>query len=178
MIGVVLLSTVASASEPLPPGTLAPRFKLPTLDGKDTMDSRDVFKKAPATVLILWDSYCPDCLATVKACQAFAERAEKTGIQVLGINYDKEGLASVRGFLKAAKIRFPNLHDRTGRVIETYRAQAYDFSFFVVDRKGIVRRAVYDHPPEIEEELEKAVNEALGENSPLRKKTMKESSGR
>ena len=60
--------------------------------------------------------------------------------------------------LKAGKITFPNLYDRTGDTIKAYRAQAYDFSYFVVDSKGIVRFAAYDHPPEIEKEFVRAVN--------------------
>jgi peroxiredoxin len=167
---LLLCVSAAHADKGLKPGTLAPRFTLKTIDGKKTVESRELFKAAPATVLILWDSYCPDCLATVKACQRFTDNVKDRGIQVVGVNYDREKLASVRGFLKAGKIKFPNLHDRTGDTIKAYRAQAYDFSYFVIDHKGIVRFAAYDHPPEIEKELERAVNEGLGEESPLLEK--------
>jgi peroxiredoxin len=174
---LVLLFVVPAvhADKGLEPGTLAPRFKLKTMDGKRTVESKTLFKEATATVLILWDSYCPDCLATVKACQKFADSVEEHGIQVIGINYDREKIASVRGFLRAGKIKFPNLHDKSGATIKAYRAQAYDFSYFLVDRKGVVRFAAYDHPPEIERELERAVREGLGKKSPLPvKKTEKE----
>jgi len=170
VLGLLALTALGSGPEGtrgLKPGTLAPRFTLTTLDGKTEIDSRDLFEKATATVLILWDSYCPDCLATVKACQEFADRIEGAGLQVVGINYDHENLASVRGFLRVGKIRFPNLHDPTGKTIQAYRAQAYDFSYFVIDAKGIVRAAAYDHPPEMEKELLRAVNDGLGDASPL-----------
>jgi len=167
-------SAIAEEHKGLKPGTLAPRFQLQTLDGKDKIDSRGLFKKSPVTVLILWDSYCPDCLATVRACQKFAGKVESRGIQVIGINYDTENLASVRGFLKVGRIKFPNLHDPTGKTVKAYRAKAYDFSYFVIDKKGVVRFAAYDHPPEIEKELLKAVNLGLGDKSPLlEKKTRK-----
>jgi peroxiredoxin len=172
-LGLVLVSALilapwpSPAEEGLKPGVLAPRFHLGTLDGKREVDSRDLFKESRATVLVLWDSYCPDCLATVKACQKFADRVEKMGVRVVGINYDSENLAAVRGFLKAGKIHFPNLQDRSGDVVKAYRAQAYDFSFFVVDAEGRVRSVTYDHPPEIEKEMEKAVNQGLGKESPL-----------
>lgn len=164
---LLLFAPVLTADEGLAPGTLAPKFQLKTLDGKERIDSKPLFKASPATILILWDSYCPDCLATVKACQRFAESVKDRGVQVVGINYDRENLASVRGFLKAGKIKFRNLHDRTGETVNAYRARAYDFSYFVIDSKGIVRYAAYDHPPEIEKELLRAINEGMREQSPL-----------
>ncbi len=168
LVATALSAPIArAADEGLKPGVLAPRFALKTLDGKETVDSREFIKKSPVTVLILWDSYCPDCLATVKSCQKFADTAGDKGVQVLGINYDRENLAAVRGFLKAGKITFPNLHDRTGDTVRAYRGQAYDFSYFVIDGKGIVRFSAYDHPPEIEKELVRAVNQGLGASSPL-----------
>jgi peroxiredoxin len=177
---VVLPVPPAQAEAGLKAGTLAPRFKLKPLDGKEAFDSRELFKEAPATILILWDSYCPDCLATVKACQKFSEKVGGEGVQVVGINYDRDNLASIRGFLRAGKITFPNLHDRTGDTIRAYRANAYDFSYFVIDRKGVVRFAAYDHPPEIEKELERAVNMGFGKKSPLlkRKETNEEEQDR
>ena len=142
-------------------GQRAPRFALEALDAEEKMRSRKVFAARELTVLILWDSYCPDCLKAVVACADYATRADSLGVGMVSINFDHEGMAEVRAFVKGASLPFPVLWDSRQQVARAYRAQTYDFSLFLVDRKGVIRYVHYDHPPAVLELLTRQVDEVL-----------------
>ena len=157
-----LLNVSSEAEEGLKVSQIAPAFILKTLDGSKVVKSKDVFSEKELTVLIFWDSYCPDCLATLAECQKFYKDSEKLGVGVWSINFDKEeNLPKVRNFLKGEGITFPILSDSRGVTVRKYKAEAYDFSFFIVDKSRVVRYVCYDHPPNVGEVIKEAVEKLL-----------------
>ena len=159
--GVLLVARTPSGAEEagLAAGQRAPRFALTTLDGGEKLRSRKVFAASDLTVLILWDSYCPDCLKAVVECGAYAPRADSLGVGMVSINFDHEEMVAVRAFVKGAALPFPVLWDSRQQVARAYQAHTYDFSLFLVDGKGMIRYAHYDHPPELLELLARQVDE-------------------
>jgi peroxiredoxin len=157
-------------------GQKAPDFKLPTIFGDSTYASKDLFPKNELTILILWASYCPDCWKALKNCRDLSARVKDMGVRVIGINFDTEKLATVRGFIKGEKIDFINLSDFQGKTIQAYGAESYDFSTFIVDKSGIVKHVSYDHPPDIDKVLLKRIQETLqkGDGEKSKKKTRDE----
>ena len=128
------------------------------------MTSKDVFSKKELTLLIFWDSYCPDCLKVVAQCQTFYEKSDSIGVSVLSINFDKENLAAVRAFIRGEGITSPVLSDSQGSVVAQYQAEDYDFSFFIIDKKGIIRYVCYDKPPDVIELITMQLKKLLKES--------------
>ena len=164
LLGILpaLAWSLAQAQETgLQPGQPAPPFTLQTLDGKQQLHSEDWFKTRPLTILILWDSYCPDCLRAVIACGTFATRADSLGADLLSINFDHEFMPGVYAFVKKEALPFPVLWDADQQVARAYRAEKYDFSLFLVDREGVFRQVHYDHPPSVPAYLDSVLSRII-----------------
>jgi len=155
----------AIAEDVLKPSQRTPAFILKTLDGSKVVKSRDIFSEKKLTVLIFWDSYCPDCLEAVADCQGFYQYSQekKLDVSVWSINFDDEKLSTARRFVKGEGITFPILSDIRGVAVSRYKAKAYDFSFFIVDNKGIIQYICYDHPPNVADVIKEVVEKLLKE---------------
>jgi len=134
-------------------GVIAPEFTLPSLGGETTFHSTDLFQSQPFTLLVFWNSECPQCLEALAKCQEFSDTADAHGIRLVGINDDIENLAFVRSFLKTERIVFPQLSDIDRTVAVAYGADAYSLSLFLIDSSGIAREIVYDRPPDVQAAL-------------------------
>jgi peroxiredoxin len=166
VIAIMFISIISSldAEDELKVSQIAPAFILKTLDGSEVVRSKNIFSEKELTVLIFWDSYCPDCLETLADCQKFYKNAEKLSVGLCSINFDKEeNLSKVRGFLKGEEITFPILSDPLSVTVKKYKAKAYDFSFFIIDKRRIIRHVCYDHPPNVGEVIKKEVEKLLKE---------------
>lgn len=128
---------------------LAPPFALHPLGGGPAVSSRDVFAARSLTLLILWDSNCPDCMRAVADCRRIHQQSDSLGVTVLSINFDQGNLAQVRAFVKAEEIAFPVLMDPGARVAAQYGADPYSFTFLIVNAGGLIRYVCYDRPPEV-----------------------------
>jgi len=173
MIVIMFIGIIGSlnSEEGLKVSQRAPAFILKTLDGSKVIRSKNIFSEKELTVLIFWDSYCPDCLKTLANCQKFYQNAEELGVGVWSINFDREeNLSKVRSFLKGEGITFPILSDPRGVTVRKYKAEAYSFSLFIIDKKRVIRSVCYDHPPNvtdvISEEVEKLLKERLKISEP------------
>lgn len=157
----VFIAHILIAEEGLKPSEKAPTFVLKTLDGKKVVRSKDIFSEKELTVLIFWDSYCPDCLKAVTDCQRVYKNMKDMNAGVWSINFDDKKLADAKRFIKAEKISFPILSDPRGATAKKYKAKAYDFSFFIIDKKGILRYVCYDHPPNVGDLMKDEVKKIL-----------------
>ena len=153
------------AEEGLKLSQQAPAFILKTLDGGEVVKSKDIFSEKKLTVLIFWDSYCPDCLKAVADCQRFYQYSQekKLDVNVWSVNFDDEKLSTARSFVKGEGITFPILSDTRGVAVSRYKAKAYDFSFFIVDNKGVIQYICYDHPPNVADVIKEVVEKLLKE---------------
>ncbi|MEW6383745.1 MAG: redoxin domain-containing protein [Pseudomonadota bacterium] len=163
LVGLSCLAAPAWGGERVEIGQRAPRFVLPVLKGKQQMRSSEVFGAMPLTMLIFWDSNCPDCLQALLRCRDFAPRADSMGVRMLSINFDQGFMAPVRAFVKEERLPFPVLWDAHQLVVRAYRAEGYSFSLFLVDRQETVRYAHYDHPPDVLAELTQQVDAVLAQ---------------
>ena len=179
IIAITFIGTINSpnAEDGLKISQRAPIFILKTLDGSEVIRSKSVFSEKELTVLILWRSYCPECLKAVADCQRFYQNSEQLDVSVCSINFDKENLSKVRSFVKGEGISFPILSDPLGVTARKYKANAYDFSFFIIDKGEIVRYVCYDHPPDVADlikaEVEKLLKERLKVSEPAPGFTLK-----
>ena len=117
------------------PGTEAPDFTLPTLDGE--MVSLASYRGQPV-LLNFWATWCPPCRAEMPAMQRVYETYRDDGFVVLAVNV-RESEEPVRAFIEELGLTFPILMDEKGDVTNTYRVYGLPTTYFL-DREGRVYR--------------------------------------
>ncbi|UCF79030.1 MAG: TlpA family protein disulfide reductase [Candidatus Eiseniibacteriota bacterium] len=138
----------AEASE-LDVQAFAPAFNLKTMAGDRTVGSAELFVGRAFTLLVFWNSDCPDCVEALKQCQGLAEAARKKGVELVGVNHDIENVAAVRALLARQGVSFLQLRDPYRLVASSYGADAYSFALFLVDSSGVIHETVYGRPADV-----------------------------
>jgi peroxiredoxin len=139
-------------------GDTAPSFVLNELTTGEEINSSKTVPYNYATVVAIWSLACPDCREALVGVQRVYEEYGSQSVAFLGINFDVENIQGVRAFIKGEGIGFPMLWDKRQRVARSYKALDYTFSVFVLDREGTVVLAQYDHPPDLEQRLTRAID--------------------
>ena len=126
----------------------APPFALPIVHGEgassgDRMRLEDL--RGSFVVLDFWASWCGPCRESIPILNRVARELASSGVRVVGVN--AEGHGPERAGLVADRwgIAYPVLYDATAAVQNAYEVRALP-SLFLVDRKGIVRRAYAGSP--------------------------------
>jgi thiol-disulfide isomerase/thioredoxin len=88
-----------------PPGTGAPAFVLPDLQGKSV--ALESFRGRP-TLLNFWATWCPPCRAEMPDLQALSDARDDCLI-VVGIAIGSAGAEEVGGFVREHALRYPIL---------------------------------------------------------------------
>lgn len=98
-------------------GQFVPTFSAATLDG----DSVRVVSGEPEDrqVLILFNTTCPHCLASVSGWNALHDRLATEGTQLIGISLDS--LEKTRAYRKQHGLRYPVTHFPTQGLMRMYR---------------------------------------------------------
>lgn len=161
IIPIIFMAGALYAQDELKPMQKAPFFMLKAFDSGLMVRSNEIFSQKELTVLIFWDSYCSDCLKAVAECQKFFENSKGLDVSVWSINFDKDNIAKARAFMKAEGIKFPVLSDPIRAEVDKYKSTPYSFSFFIIDRNGIIRYVCYDHPPNVANVIEMEVKKLL-----------------
>lgn len=142
-------------------GAAAPSFILQDIYTSEPVRSLSVVSHSCATVIIIWSMACPTCREALMDCEKVREAYANNAVSFIGVNFDRENVHGVRAFLKAEGIKFTNVWDGASRVVRAYKARDYTFSLFVVNRKGRVVLAQYDHPPDLASLLSKTLDATL-----------------
>jgi peroxiredoxin len=166
----VLLAAVALVSgcagggpgtERVQKGMTAPAFALSDIVSGEEINGTKTIQSHHATVIVIWSMACPDCREALLDVQGVYEEYGPKSIAFLGVNFDMENIQGVKAFVKAEGIEFPTLWDKRRMVTREFKAMDYTFSVFVVDRMGAVVLAQYDHPPDLQRVLAKALDDVL-----------------
>ena len=125
-----LLTLLAGAAGAAP---AAPGFRVRTLDGRTTFDSRDLIGKT-IVVLRFQASYCKPCARESAALNDVAERYRARGVEVIAVHV-QDTVTDTRAFMRANQVAYPvvldprlNLGNRFG-----FRGTPYTV---VIDRRG------------------------------------------
>jgi peroxiredoxin len=132
-------------------GDVAPGFRLQDLVGDRVADSDSLFALRPWTLLIVWNTNCPDCMADYVAVGRAIEGAADVRLLLVGVSSDREKVGDARRLVKGTKLRFPNLWDAGGTTAAAYSARDHSFNAFLVDSTRVVRLAQHDRPPSVDE---------------------------
>ena len=128
-------------------GKKAPGFDLPVLFGdKGALGAY----KGQVVLLTFWATWCPACKASLGRLEEIA-RQNKGKIHVVTLVSEKPKV--LKSFFANKKPAFSVLHDKDGVISSKYYVAALP-SFVVVDKEGVVRRAVIGGGSYLESALE------------------------
>lgn len=133
--------------------TPAPSFRLPRLVGESVVGSDSLFAASPFTLLVIWNTECPDCVADVVAAGRRSRELDAFGVQLVGVSTDGERIGDARRLVRGARLDFLNLWDPDGAIASAYGASGTSFSAFLVDSGAVVRFTQHDHPDDVGEML-------------------------
>ena len=135
-------SSIASHAMPLPPGTAAPEFELPSTP--DQKVSLAEFRGQPVILAFYPEDWSPVCSDQMALYQEVLPEFQKFNAELLGISVD--GVWSHLAFAKDRNLHFPLLADfepkgEVARAYHVYRAKegTSERALYVIDADGIVR---------------------------------------
>jgi len=133
-----MVSSVVIAN--LSPGTSAPDFTLPTLDGK-SFTLKDCFKQPPKVVLLdIWATWCPPCRTEIPYIINLQKKYGGKGVVIVGVATDSDK-AVVKSFAKKLGINYTICHDPKAKAIgKSYDVQSIPATY-IIDKKGVIRYA-------------------------------------
>jgi peroxiredoxin len=126
---IALLSlTEASAAAPAAPG-----LRVSLLEGKGTVDSRELLGKK-ILVIRFQASYCKPCARESAALGRLAERYRPRDVEVLAIHV-QDALADVRRFIRAQRVAYPVALDPKLAIGNRFGLKGTPYTV-VIDKKG------------------------------------------
>ena len=137
-------------------GKPAPDFTLKGMDGKDVKLSA---LKGSVVLLDFWATWCGPCVESMPKLNKLYEGKKGSGLKAFAVNA-KEEKEDVEAFVKETSLTIPVLLDSEGKVYEQYKLPGLPVTM-VVDKEGVVKRAVLGARPKDHEAIENAVEEAL-----------------
>ena len=138
---------VTTASTMLSPGTQAPDFSLPNVDG--TTVSLAQFSGKPLLVVFMCN-HCPFVVHIRSALQQFAVEYQAKGMEIVGISsndvagYPQDGPEKMKVEAKSAGYTFPYLYDGTQEVAKAYKAACTPDIFLFDADHSLVYRGQFD----------------------------------
>jgi peroxiredoxin len=135
-------TSVDHRAAPLPPGTEAPDFRLPSTP--DQTLSLVEFRGQPVILVFYPEDWSPVCSDQLALYQELLPEFQKFNAELLGISVD--GIWSHLAFAKDRNLEFPLLADfepkgEVARTYQVYRAAdgTSERALYVIDADGIVR---------------------------------------
>jgi peroxiredoxin len=132
----------AHHATPLPPGTEAPDFELPSTPDQNVMLSE--FRGQPVILAFYPEDWSPVCSDQLGLYQAVLPEFQKFNAELMGISVDS--VWSHLAFAKDRNLHFPLLSDfepkgAVARTYQVYRAKegTAERALFVIDADGIIR---------------------------------------
>jgi peroxiredoxin len=133
---------VTHHATPLPSGTEAPDFELPSTPDQKVMLSE--FRGQPVILAFYPEDWSPVCSDQLGLYQAVLPEFQKFGAELIGISVDS--VWSHLAFAKDRNLHFPLLSDfepkgKIARSYQVYRAKegTTERALFVIDAKGVIR---------------------------------------
>lgn len=148
-IAVVIIVVIAVAAfivlgqkekfEPVGAGGASIDFTLPDLEGKP-VSLKDF--RGKVVFLNFWATWCKPCEEEMPSMQGLYEGLKGEPFEIVAVSVDSEGPETVRKYADKYGITFRVLHDRKGRVKETYKTTGVPETF-IIDQKGFIAEKVW-----------------------------------
>jgi peroxiredoxin len=139
--GVAVFAWQRPPSGPaLRPGTRAPDFTLPLLEG-GSVSLADL--RGKVVFVNFWATWCPPCKAEAPSLERLHQALRAEGFEVLGISIDAADAGpAIEAFKRELAVSFPIPLDPQKRVYEAYRVAAVPETFLVDPSGQVLERFV------------------------------------
>jgi thiol-disulfide isomerase/thioredoxin len=129
----------------------------PSLTVKDWIGAvQEVAKlKGKVVVVDFWATWCPPCREALPENVKMIKEHGKAGLVIIGVHDAKRGADKMAAMAKKEKINYPLSVDDAGKSAKIWNVQFWP-SYFVIDRKGIIRAAGIA-PEHVEEAVKKVL---------------------
>ncbi len=148
---IALLAVAAATDKKLNPGTPAPAFKLPLLDGDDSIALSDY--RGKVVLIDFWASWCAPCKKSLPYMQDLDRRFKDLHLITVNIDDEKE---NARRFLKEMGVSLTVVHDAQKEVVNAYNIPAMPTAV-LVDQYGKIQYVHTGYNEESVRKLEFAV---------------------
>ena len=134
-------------------GAHAPSFNLESIDRKKVS-----FSEFKGRVLLLdfWATWCPPCRLSTPALVTLNKKFKGKDFSLIGISLDEDS-SPVLPFIKKEKVEHIVLYSGESHIEKDYQIRAIP-TFFLIDKKGIIRKRYDGFYPEMAQEWEKEIN--------------------
>jgi peroxiredoxin len=156
IVALVLLLAVAASVEAAP---AAPGFKIALLDGKRSVDSRDLIGKK-ILVLRFQASYCKPCAKESPALARLFDRYRGRGVEVLALHV-QDTTADTRAFVRRYKPTYPIALDPKLTIGNTFGFKGTPYTVVINQRGEMVEQI---HGESVVGRLPRILDELLKQN--------------
>lgn len=139
-------------------GDHAPEFTLPSPDGKTISLST---LRGSVVMIHFWATWCPSCIEEMPTLEKLYQGLSGSDFEVLAVNVDENGSASVETFLRRNSLTLPVLFDPGGQVAKQYGTFKLPETY-ILDRNGIVTYKVIGPHNWTDPATVKALQDMLG----------------
>jgi len=158
LLTLLLLLALAAAGETAP---AAPGFKVKLLDGKTSLDSRDVVGKK-ILVLRFQTSYCKPCAKESPGLVRIFDRYRSRGVEVLAVHV-QDTVKDTRAFVRKYKATYPVALDPKLTIGNPFGFKGAPYTV-VIDRKGEMVAQI--HGESVVARLPRILDELLKQDEP------------
>jgi cytochrome c biogenesis protein CcmG/thiol:disulfide interchange protein DsbE len=141
-----------------PTSPLAPDFTLRTLDGQEIT----LFKlKGKVILLDFWATWCGPCRESIPHLIQLYNTYQKNGLEVIGMNMDRENISTVRHFVKSMDIPYP-IAITPYQVERSYGVTGLPTTI-LIDKDGRIREKIAGYTSEIAKQMTAKALELISE---------------
>ncbi len=137
---------IASPTQGLRPGELAPELAIPLDDGTtyqltdlDGKPIRLADLRGKVVWLNFWASWCPPCQHETPILRELSERYKDQGLEVIGVSVQETTPDDIAAYARRYDLHYTIGFDAFGHVFHTYKVFALPTQFFI-DRDGVIQQ--------------------------------------
>jgi peroxiredoxin len=139
-VAVVVVAVLLRSEKfkPVVAGTPAIEIVLPDHAGRER-----TLKEFSGKVVFLniWATWCKPCAEELPSMQRLYAMLEGKPFEIVAVSIDSKGPEAVKEFIDRFGVTFTVLHDRKGKIKETYKTTGVPETF-IIDQNGIIAEKV------------------------------------
>lgn len=143
-LGAWALSRFGGPAERVAVGERAPDFRVLDLATGDSVDLREHYK-GKVTLVNIWATWCIPCRQEMPSMQQAWVQLKDHGFAIAAVSVDEGSSEPVTQFAQELGLTFDILHDRSGRIQQTYQTAGVPESFLLDGDGVIIKRVIGAH---------------------------------
>ena len=156
---ILVMAALAAPAAALEAGSPVPALAAPVLGEARVLSLREL--RGRVVYVDFWASWCAPCRISMPALDALYRKHSARGFTVVGVNKDVT-VGDAQRYLKRVPVGFPLAHDAQDALARAFDVKAMP-SGYLIDRRGVVRHVHRGFTQETAAQLEREIEQLLGE---------------